>query len=75
MKKLALLLLTFVALSTAAFSADVAVNGKLTTWAGFDSNASDFDSDGSDGVGYLYVNAELNTTVELADNVKVVLEL
>lgn len=75
MKKLALLLLTFVALSTAAFSAEIGVNGKLTTWAGLDSNASDFDSDGSDSVGYLYVNGELNTTVELADNVKVVLEL
>lgn len=68
-------MLTFVALSTAAFSADVAVNGKLTTWAGMESNASDFDSDGSDAVGYLYVNGELNTSVELADNVKVVLEL
>lgn len=75
MKKLALLLLTFVALSTTAFSADVAVNGKLTTWAGFDQNSSDMNSDGSDSVGYLYVNGELNTVVELADNVTVVLEL
>ena len=75
MKKLALLLLTFVTLGSAVFSADVAVNGKLTTWAGMESNASDADSDASDSVGYLYVNGELNTSVELADNVKVVLEL
>lgn len=75
MKKLALLLLTFVSLGTAAFAADVSVSGKLTTWAGMESNASDFNDDGSDSVGYLYVNGELNTAVELADNVKVVLEL
>ncbi len=75
MKKLALLLLTFVSLSTAAFAADVAVSGKLTTWAGVEDNASDFSSDGSDSKGYLYVNGELNTSVELADNVKVVLQL
>lgn len=75
MKKLALLLLTFVTLGTAAFAADVAVSGKLTTWAGFEQNAVDRDSDGSDSVGYMYVNGELNTKVELADNVKVVLEL
>ena len=75
MKKLALLLLTFVSLSTAAFSADVAVNGKLTTWAGMDSNATDRNSKASDSKGYLYVAGELNTTVELADNVKVVMQL
>lgn len=75
MKKLALLLLTFVSLSTAAFAADVAVSGKLTTWAGVEDNADDRNSDGSDSKGYLYVNGELNTSVELADNVKVVLQL
>jgi hypothetical protein len=75
MKKLALLLLTFVTLGSAAFAADVAVSGKLTTWAGVEDNASDFSSDGSDSKGYLYVNGELNTSVELADNVKVVLQL
>jgi hypothetical protein len=75
MKKLALLLLTFVSLSTAAFSADVAVNGKLTTWAGMDSNATDRNSKAADSKGYLYVAGELNTTVELADNVKVVMQL
>ena len=75
MKKLALLLLTFVALGSAVFSADVAVNGKLTTWAGMETNATDADSDASDSVGYLYVNGELNTKVELADNVTVVMEL
>lgn len=75
MKKLALLLLTLASFGTAAFAADIAVSGKLTTWAGFDTNATDFDSDTSDSVGYIYANGELNTAVELSDNVKVVLEL
>ena len=75
MKKLALLILAFIAIGAAAYSADIAVNGKLTTWAGVNVNATDFDSKNSDSVGYLYINGELNTTVKLAQNVTVLLEL
>lgn len=57
------------------YAGDVAVNGRLVTWAGMSTNESDFDSDGSDSIGYMYVNGELNTTIALADNVKVLLEL
>lgn len=56
-------------------SAEVAVNGRLITWAGMGTNETDFDSDGSDSVGYLYVNGELNTTISLSENVRVLLEI
>ncbi|PCJ63038.1 MAG: hypothetical protein COA79_02690 [Planctomycetota bacterium] len=74
MKKLALLLLTFVTFGSALMAADVSVSGNLTTQAGVRSDY-DFNSDGSGDLGILYADAELNTTVELSDNVKVVLQL
>ena len=75
MKKLTIILFAFLLLGASAYSADVTVNGKLVTWAGMSSNATDFDSDKSDSVGYLYINGEINTSVKLSDNVKVYLEL
>ena len=61
--------------SISANGADIAINGKLNTWAATTVNTVDKDSKASDSVGFLYVIAELNTTVKLADNVKVVLEI
>ena len=61
--------------SLSANGADIAINGKLNTWAATTVNTVDKDSKASDSVGFLYVIAELNTTVKLADNVKVVLEI
>lgn len=74
MKKLFFCILVLCS-AVSVYSADVSVNGKLTTWAGTNTNATDFDSDASDSVGYAYINGELNTSVSLADNVKVLLEL
>lgn len=67
--------LAMLLISLNTYAGDVAVNGRLVTWAGMSTNESDFDSDGSDSIGYMYVNGELNTSVSLADNVKVLLEL
>lgn len=75
MKKLMVIFLAMLAISLNTYAGDVAVNGRLVTWAGMSTNESDFDSDSSDSIGYMYVNGELNTSVSLADNVKVLLEL
>lgn len=75
MKKLSLILVLFLTLCTSFFAADIAVSGKLVTRSGVNSNQADFNSDSSDSVGYLYINGELNTSVSLADDVTVYLEL
>ena len=75
MKKLCVILILLLTLGVNLFATDIAVSGKLITWAGVNSNDSDFNSDSSDSVGYLYINGELNTSVSLTDNVKVYLEL
>lgn len=75
MKKLCVILILFLTLGANSFATDIAVSGKLITRAGVNSNDSDFNSDSSDSVGYLYINGELNTSVYLTDNVKVYLEL
>jgi hypothetical protein len=62
-------------LTPTVFCADIAVNGKLNTWAVTTVNTTDKDSKGSDSVGFLYVTGELNTTVNLADSIKVVFEI
>lgn len=75
MKKLLFFSVLFVFLTILAHSADVAISGKLNTWAASTTNTVDKDDDGSDSLGYLYVIGELNSTIKLADNVLVVLEI
>ena len=75
LKTITFVLSILVALNVAAYSADVALNGKLNTWAATTTNTIDKDSDASDSVGYLYVLGEMNTTVKIAENIKVVLEI
>jgi hypothetical protein len=75
MMKMSQFLILFVLLGITCFAADVAINGKLTTIAATTSNTIDKNDDASDGVGFLYVYGDLNTSVSLSDNVKVVLEI